>query len=430
MNQSPAETIVQFLGFSLEHCNKGLAGIEQFSPRQWARVPQWLDDAGLGFYFLQRLNDVHAIDRIPDSVLGHLQQNFAANQLRVEDMSRRFDFINKKFNDAGIRYAALKGFSLVPEFCPCSPLRYQGDLDYLVDDKSLPAACRVLVEAGYIAKESLSSVEKIFVIPGGKPSRGAEQYSPHAPHAVELHTNIWDGDMYHLPQIPNLFFLERAVNKCWNGLTFPALRDEDAFVLQILHTCHHLFTLWLRMSGLLEMGYFLNRRADDQEFWNRTAQGIGEIPILREFVVIVTELVSRLFSAPLPALVHGWAAKIRPGSRVWIEHYARRCAFSELPFYQFSLFPTVKFALFLHQQFREEASVGKSVVRKRLLPSARISRMASSLKKDPSLALRPRWWGHHMFVRRSLFHILAGLRYLLEIPRWRWLNRNRVPIAS
>ena len=430
MNQSPAETIVQFLGFSVEHRDQGLAGIQQFSRRQWERVPQWLDDAGLGFYFLQKLKDVNATDTIPDSVLGYLLRNFAANQLRVEDMSRRFDVINKKFNDTGIRYAVIKGFSLIPEFCPYSPLRHQGDLDYLVDDESFPAACRVLVEAGYLAKESFSRVEKIFIIPGAKPSRGAAQYSPRGPHAVELHTNMWDGDMHRLPQIPNLSFLDRAVHKHWNGLTFPALCDEDAFVVQILHTCHHLFTLWLRMSSLLEIGYFLNRRTDDREFWNRTAQAIAAIPTLREFVVIVTELVSRLFAAPLPALVQAWAVKIRPASRVWIEHYARRCAFSDLPFYQFRLFPTVKFALFLHQQFREDASVGKSVVRKRLLPSARISRMASSLKKHPSLALKPSWWGHHMFVRRSMFHILAGIRYLVEVPRWRWRNRKSVPIAS
>lgn len=430
MNHSPAETIVQFLGFSVEQRDQALGGIEQFRRRQWERVLEWLHDAGLGFYFLQKLKDVNATDMIPASVYGRLQQNFTANQLRVEDMSRRFDVINKKFNQAGIRYAVLKGFSLIPEFCPYSPLRYQGDLDYLVDDQSCPAACRVLVEAGYTAKESLSRVEKIFVIPGRKPCRGAEQYSPRAPHAVELHTKMWDGDMHQLPQIPNLFFLDRAVNQRWNGLTFPALCDQEAFLLQILHTCNHLFTLWMRMSSLFEIAYFLNRRADDREFWNRTAQAVGEVPILREFVVIVAEMVSRLFTAPLPALLRDWEVKIRPASRVWIEHYARRCAFSDLPFYQFRLFPTVKFALFLHQQFREDTSVGKRVVRKRLLPSARLSHMASSLNQNPSLAFKPSWWGQHMFVRRSIFHILASLRYLLEVPRWRRRNRNRVPIAS
>jgi hypothetical protein len=426
MKQTEPETIVQFLSFSIDHCGQHLNAIERFSPHRWERILQWLDDAGLAFYFFQKIKGVQATDAIPDSILGRLQKNLEANQLRVEDMSHRFAGINKKFHDAGIRYAAVKGFSLVPEFCQHAALRHQGDFDYLVDDTSLPAACRVLLEAGYISKDSPSSVEKIFVVPEGKPSRSAEQYSPRAPHAVELHTDMWDGERHHLPQIPNLFFLDRAVSKHWNGLTFPALCDEDAFVLQILHACQHLFTLWIRMSNLFEIGYFLNRRADDAEFWNRAAQRI-ESPTLREFVVIVAELVSKLFTAPLPLCIQAWAEKIRPASRVWIEHYARRCAFSQLPGYQFSLFPTVKCVLFLHQQFREDASVGKSVMRKRLLPSSRILRMASSLKKDPSLALTPTWWGHHMLIRRSIFHLLSGFRYLLEVPRWRWRNRNKVP---
>lgn len=427
MNPSPAEVIVQFMGFSVGQCDQHLSAIERFRPRQWKRILQWLDDAGLSFYFLQKLEDLNGSDRIPDSVLSYLQQNLAANQLRVEDMSRRFDYINKKFDHAGIQYATVKGFSLVPEFCLYSRLRHQADFDYLVDEKSLPGACRVLVEAGYIAKESPSSVERIFVIPGGKPSRNAEQYSPRAPHAVELHTSMWDCVMHQLPQIPEMFFLERITTKRWNGLTFSGLCDEDAFLLQILHACHHVFTLWIRMSSLFEIGYFLNRRAQDAGLWSRTEQCVGDSPILREFVVIVTELVSSIFTAPVPAIIDTWATKIRPASRVWIEHYARRCVFSELPAYQFSLFPTAKFVVFLHQQFRDNAPVGKAVVRKRLLPSSRLSRMAASLKKDPYLALKPSWWGHHMLIRRAIFHLLSGFRYLLEVPRWRWLNRNKVP---
>jgi hypothetical protein len=29
------------------------------------------------------------------------------------------------------------------------------------------------------------------------------------------------------------------------------------------------------------------------------------------------------------------------------------------------------------------------------------------------------WWKRQLFLRRSLFHSLAGLRFLCEIPRWR-----------
>ena len=244
-----------------------------------------------------------------------------------------------------------------------------------------------------------------------------------------MHTDLWEADLNCLPQIPKLPFLERAVAYHWNGLTFPALDDEDAFLLQVLHVCSHLFTFWIRMSSLFEIGYFLQGRAYDREFWDRIEQRVADSRILREFVVLVTELVSRLFVSPVPPLIHAWAAKIRPASRVWIEHYARRCVFSELPAYQFSLFPTAKFVLFLQQQFREQAPVGRSVVRKRLLPSSRLSRIASSIAGKPSLAWKPDWWKGQLLVRRSIFHLLAGVRYVWEVPRWRWLNRMKVPTA-
>ena len=330
MNQTPAEAIVQFLSFS-SHRWDYFRPIEQFSPRQWERVLQWLDDAGLAFYFLQKLKDTHTSDAIPASALNRLQQNFRSNQLRVDHMSHRFQSINNSFNDAGVRYTVIKGFSLVPQFCASAALRHQGDFDYLVDETSLSSAIQVVVQAGYVPKDSDSSMEAVFVTPIGKPSRGAEQYSLGSPHAVELHTDLWEADLNRLPQIPKLPFLDRATAHHWNGLTFPALDDEDAFLLQVLHVCHHLFTFWIRMSSLFEIGYFLQGRAYDREFWDRIEQRVADSRILREFVVIVTELVSRLFASPVPPLIHAWAARIRPASRVWIEHYGRRCVFSELP---------------------------------------------------------------------------------------------------
>ena len=83
--------------------------------------------------------------------------------------------------------------------------------------------------------------------------------------------------------------MERASTQQWNRYSFSALTNEDAFVLQVIHACHHFFTLWIRMSCLFEIAYFLNRRASDAELWGRVEERVGANGVLREFVVIVSE---------------------------------------------------------------------------------------------------------------------------------------------
>jgi hypothetical protein len=128
-------------------------------------------------------------------------------------------------------------------------------------------------------------------------------------------------------------------------------------------------------------------------------------------------------------LVQSWGVRIRPGPRIWTEHYARNWALGGLPVYEFSLFPRAKLALFLHQQYKTASWVQESQHQSES-PSSRLARIVSSIKKDPSLVLSPRWWKRQHLFRRTVFHGLAGLRYVCEIPRWRWRNRARVQTTS
>lgn len=427
VKQTPAEAIVAFLSFS-DVSNGSLAAIEKFTHRQWNRVQLWLDDAGLAFYFLQRLKDKHSKTIVPPLVLARLERNFASNQARVGEMSVRFNAINRRFDDAGIRYAVVKGFSLVPEFCPCASFRYQADFDYLIADQSLSAARCVLIDAGYNPRDSRSGKEFIFVAPGAKPSRGDAQYSPQAPHAVELHTDIWDNEMHELQSIPKQFSVDQARRRCWNGFSFPAQTDEDAFLLLVLHACRHIFTQWIRVSNFFEIGCFLNRRWSDTDLWDKIEGRVGENVVMRDFVVIVAEFVTQLFDAPVPRLVQDWAARLRPQSRVWVEHYARDWALCELPAYQFCLFPRSKLVLFLQQQYQDTSSRLKPRAKDSHL-SARLRRITSALRLKPSLLLSPEWRRRNLLLRRSVFYALAQVRYVCEIPRWRWLTRASAPAS-
>lgn len=427
MKRTRAENIVEFL--SLSGSRDHLSDLYRASRPEAEKLLQWLDDSGLAFYFLQKVRDTNATDLVPSCMLSRLETNFTANQRRTDHLSQRFDLINRRFHNAGVRYAVLKGFSLVPQFCPRAALRHQSDFDYLVDEESLPIAQRVLVDAGYRLKPPTSSQEYIFLPPEiGEPSRSAERCYAPEPHAVELHLDLWDNDQ-RLPMIGKLFSVERVTTHEWNGLEFPVLTDEDAFLVQVLHAFRHLFTYWIRTSCLLEISYFLNCRASDTALWSKVDQRVGDSLVLREFVVIIAELVARLFAVPIPPLVRVWGESIRPATRVWIENYARHYAFCDLPVYQLSLFPRSKLILFLLQQY-EDGSDKKHSVRRQLLVPSRLARITASVRSDPSLLLNFRWWKRQLLVRRGVFHVLAGLRYLCEIPRWLWLTRTRVRSAT
>lgn len=418
MKRIRPEDIVAFLNFSESaiDCEK----LRNTRQQDWEKLFLWLDDTGLTFYFLQKLKSTNSAGSVQPNALSRFQQDFAANQQRSDYLWHRFSFLNRAFQDAGVGYVVLKGFSHVPQFCSNAFFRHQGDLDYLVDEQSLPVAQRLLEETGYRIKPPISDQEFVYILPDvGEPKRG-QGYAPQF-HAIELHLDIWDSDLNRLPMMEQMFSVERASIHQVNGLSFPALNEEDAFLLQVLHTCRHLFTYWIRMSCLYEIGYFFTRTASDISLWNRVQERVGDNLALRELTVVVSEMVAQLFATAVPDVVRAWGKEVRPPIRVWIDNYAQYCAFSDLPVHRFNLLPRSKLILFLHQQF-EELCAEKHLVRNQLIAPTRIGRMRNAVTKDPFLLLSRKWWRRQRVFRRSTFHLLSGIRYAVEVPRWRWLN--------
>lgn len=417
MSGSGARKAVQFLRFS----NCSVDAVKSIRSRQWPRTLQWLNDSGLAFYFVQKLRTSNATGALPERVLTRLEMDLAANQRRMADLSGRMRRLNYQFQNAGVKFAVLKGFSLVPDYCRDAALRQQGDLDYLMDEPSIEAARQVLLKNEYIRKPIRSSKEFLFYMPGTIPrSRGSEQYLSDGPHSVELHLDIWDGDVLRLPSVAHLFSVERAVVRQANGISFPALDDADAFLIQVLHAMSHVFSHWIKVASLFEIASFLHQRAEDHTLWNEIEQRVGSNVVLREFMVLVPELAAKLFGAPLPDLIRAWGTQLRPGARVWVDRYSSRWALGELPVHEIRFFATSKLSVFLHQQYRCEAvkpADGSPP------PSAwRVSWIAFALRKNPALILNREWWRRHRLPRRCLYYALAWLRYFCEMPRWLCLN--------
>jgi hypothetical protein len=429
VKRTVAEAVVDFLSF-LGKTSSHVGELTGFHDREWRQAVSWLHDAGLALYLLQKLRQGNATDILPTAILSRLEENLAANRRRVAYMARQFEFLNQKLYATGVRYAAVKGFSLVPQFCPDASLRHQSDFDYLVDRQSMPVAQTVLEEAGYFLSKHKTN-EFVFLMPSTAiPPPDDEQYEAHAPYAVELRLAFWDSDFHGVFLAEPRFSVDNIRTQRWQGSAFPALPEEDAFLLQVIHAFNHILTGWVRMSWLYEIGYFLNQRSTDTLLWERVESRIGDNALLREIAVVVTELSAHFFRAPLPPASSIWAEELDPAVRIWIRDYARTWAFAKNRVDQFSLFSAAKVVLFLHQQYLPDASARRHLTRIRLLPWEQLFRRAGSITSNSTANTggRRRQLKHALI--RLLFHLTAGLRYLWEIPRWRRLNKATAHLPS
>ncbi len=144
MNRKLAKAIIDCL--QLSGASYDFGRMARFSLRDWERTVGWLDRAGLTLYLLERLRGCGATEVLPPRVFDRFEQNLTDNRCRVDHLLSETGCINEKFDQAGVEYVVIKGFSLWPEFCGDPYLRTQCDLDYLVARQSLRSASRMCLE--------------------------------------------------------------------------------------------------------------------------------------------------------------------------------------------------------------------------------------------------------------------------------------------
>ena len=190
----------------------------------------------------------------------------------------------------------------MPAYCPSAVLRAPSDLDYLVDKPSLPLAQGILEEAGY-RLQRFSDIEFKFGRPSPRiPTVSDDPYSRETEALVELHLTFWNRKLNRVPLNEPDFRLDQTIDHDWQGLRFPVLNEEDAFVLQILHIFQHTVECWIKLGWLLEIGCFVRARLSDTQFWDRVDARMREVPCLAEFAAVVLGLAERTFAAPMPPI--------------------------------------------------------------------------------------------------------------------------------
>ena len=422
MPKTLPEAMVRLLATSLQH-DAPAAQLPSMTTREWRRTLNWLDASGLALYFLDAVKALGLDGAVPESILLELEHWQLGNRRRVARMAETFDSLNRRFHEEGVEYAALKGFSLVPDYCPDISLRALSDLDYLVAKNSLERAQQILAEFGFVLKKQTGE-EFAFWIPCAEPTRSTDQYSQGAPFMVELHLSVWNQCLCEAPVSLPESSLGNATLRRRNGYSFRVLPEEEAFLAQVLHAFRHLMQGSVRLSWLLELGLFFKQRKDDSALWRKVEQLVQFDAILPEIVGFTAHLAAETFEGPLPDAVIPWIKQIRPAARLWIQHFSRSWLLESFPGYGINFFRRSKLLLFLKEQYIPDAETRIKVRRRSLYPWPGLERLGRPSKKPDISAVESVGQKSGWLVSRLLYHAGTDLRYWWELSRWRRMSQS------
>jgi hypothetical protein len=419
-NSSLVEAIISTFGDSPDDSFRRLS---QFTQADWSRTEFWLDTSGLALYFLDIVQSTGLADAIDGQLLRKLELKREDNRVRVADMLQEFIAINKCFNEAGICYANLKGFTLTPDSCPNPLLRHQSDLDFLVDPGALNHSRALLEERGYILTGSTPRCLEFMSAGPARPSLEG-QYKVSNRRSVELHIVLESPN-----SIGHKAKRDIRLNRLhdWEsgGRSFPALSRADQLIGQALHILGHLRNEHTRPSWLLEYRHHVKLRRGDEYFWREVRtladaeRGAGIA--LGLSTVIATELFGP-FSSPA---FDSWTVDTLPREiKLWGKQYGRKAVLADVP--------GTKFYLFLEAALRETfPERPKSVGMRRLIP---LRRPAPLMQAPPHETLAMRIRRERIEIQfilfRLRFHIKQGFLFVLEAYRWRRLKSTTIGLGG
>ncbi|MGH9377797.1 MAG: nucleotidyltransferase family protein [Terriglobia bacterium] len=403
-----------------------LARLAGMGRRDWEHALEWLDHSGIALLFWNRLKEVGEENRIPPETGERLESNLADHRVRVAAMTGEFDSINRCLEGAGVPYAALKGFALIPQYCPDIFLRTTYDYDYLVARDSVSRAERALKAAGYLRKERTEGHPIVYFHNTRRPRSPLSRndlYSGAFPRTIELHYLFWDSRPVKIPlnlpgnplaqlELRHLSPLANPPGQPSGQPThFYALPEEDELIFQALHVFRHILHNWCRLCSLLDIAYFLDHRALDAAFWDRFCERLKQSRPLSEMVGVVFLLAARLFGATIPAPVSSQVVLRLPSPlALWVDRYGLDSALNN--------FSGNKFGLFLHREFIQEAATWRAIQRSHLFPIHRPNQAVHTPNSTLRSHLAAGWKQWFYVAQRLKHHVVATLRYGLESPRW------------
>jgi hypothetical protein len=349
------------------------------------------------------MTELQLCDTLPVAVLERLQQNLRDNTARTRSMIAESVAIQQEFQNANLSYAALKGFSLYPISVPKPELRHQFDLDFLVAEKSIAEARRILESRGFrlYAVSGRSWEFKKNEVPGSI----KDLYKDLPSRSVELHVET------PVPGSPLL--LERLETREFHGLKMPVLSPVDLFLGQGLHAYKDVCSEFSRIAHLIEFRRHVLAHRGDANFWNKLRSLAEGSPRASLGLGVVTLLITQVMGDFAPEALTDWTVhRLPPSVRLWVELYGHRIVFQPDP--------GSKLYLFLQREVLPAKVPAKRSLRQVLLP---LSLPPTAIRAATGETLSMKISRYRIQIRiifsRLRFHVVEGLLYPWESYRWR-----------
>lgn len=389
----------------------GLRRLRSSNDRGMRRFLRWLDESGLALHLLTRIRRSGEAENLPSSFVCQLERRLQSNRSRGHAMLAEQGKIGNALTEAGVPHAFLKGFTLIPDFCPAIELRHQADFDILISSEFIDTARRTMHECGYLAESSFATGELQFSQLGQKPASVNEDiYTPEFRHEVDVHRAIWD-DLAHVELTAPTDYLGRVTFRELHGVRFACLSLDDSFIVQILHGFRHLLGSWLRVAWLFEIHTFLVRYCENAALWLAIKIRVGGEPAVRDAFGLMLRLTNCLFASPIPKLMRDWCIESLPDAlNQWVSTFGMRWALSGIS--------GSKLSLFAHREFIHNARSRRSYLWRRILPFGGKPTIGRIEASDFRTAAWAQLAQGAFLAKRALFH--AGSLGSLAVDAVRW----------
>lgn len=381
--------------------SEGTAALREFSDDDWQKIVYWLDISGMTLYLLEEMCARGIEKTLPVSVLAKLETNLFQNRARTTTLLEEAKRVVGHFNEEHLPLAILKGVTLMPHSVRDCVFRWQADLDILVAVSEADCAIRCLIDLGY-AQHAVSGSTVEFRGGSSDVPSLANIYKPSSQKVVELHL---------LSRTEDEDRLSRVECRDIYGVALPSLSTPDIFVQQTIHLLKHLCGEHTRLSWLLELCRMIDAKSDDAEFW-RAVKAIATAEEQGGVALGVSLLLAKdIFAVSAPSAIEEWAlCNVPPGVHRWVRRYGREILFADST--------GSKLYLILRQQLSTRKVVRRQMW-KALIPVHMPWPILKPSANEHPMARLARYRAEcGFFCHRLRFHIVEGLRVVIELVRW------------